>query len=130
MSLFILELVFFVSFAVIVFLFIRKLPYISDVVLHSPQKKDFSRYQWIDKIDRKLIELLSKWLRRIKLVVMRLDNYVSNHIEKIKQRHSSETIQQNILREIEQEVIKQKDQESNTEESKEKNSDLEDKKEV
>ena len=112
MSLFILELVFFISFGVIVFLFVRKLPYVSDIPSGMPSPhKTFFRAEWIDKIDRKLIDLLSKWLRKMKLVVMRLDNYVSRHIEKIKQRHTSESNQQNILKEIQQEEVKGEDEE-------------------
>lgn len=107
MSLFILELVFFISFGAIVFLFVRKLPYISDVSSEAPSvRKTFLKAEWIDKVDRKLIDLLSKWLRKMKLMVMRLDNYVSRHIERIKNRHATNSDQQNILKEIEQEERK------------------------
>lgn len=107
MSLFILELVFFIAFGAIVFLFVRKLPYVSDVPSEElSAHKTFLKAEWIDEVDRKLIDLLSKWLRKIKLLVMRLDNYVSKHIERIKNRHAANSDQQNILKEIEQEEKK------------------------
>jgi hypothetical protein len=107
MPLFILELVFFIAFGAIVFLFVSKLPYISDVPSESPSaRKNLFKAEWIDEVDRKLIDLLSKWLRKIKLLVMRLDNYVSRHIERIKNRHATNSDQQNILKEIEREEKK------------------------
>ena len=104
MSFFILEIVFFISLGAVVFLFVRKLPYVSDV----PQKeltaerlrRGLFGSQWVDKLDSKFVDLLSKWLRRMKLAVMRLDNYVTRHIEKIKHRGSQENQAQNILKEI------------------------------
>jgi len=103
MSLFILELVFFVSFGIIVFLFVRKLPQVGDLPKNSGNLKKSFEFGWIDRVDHKVAELLSKWLRKIKLVVMRLDNYVTGHIERMKQRHSVKLNQQNILKEIDKE---------------------------
>jgi hypothetical protein len=103
MSLFILEIVFFASLGVIVFLFIRKLPYVSDIPhkeLSAAMKKSLLRSEWVDKIDNKFVDLLSKWLRKAKLVVMRLDNYVARHLESMKHRGSQESANQNILKEI------------------------------
>ncbi len=117
MSFFILEIVFFISLGAIVFLFVRKLPYVSDVPqkeLNAGRFKDgILNSQWVDKLDSKFIDLLSKWLRKMKLAVMRLDNYVARHIENIKHRTSREKTAQNILKEIEE------DREDRKEESKE-----------
>ncbi len=119
MSLFILEFVFFIAFGAIVFLFVRKLPYVSDISSEEPStRKTFFKAEWIDEVDRKLIVLLSKWLRKMKLLVMRLDNYVSRHIERIKNRHASNSDQQNILKEIEQEEKKDEKREEKSEEVK------------
>ena len=117
MSLFILELVFFIAFGAIVFLFVRKLPYVSDIPSETPSaRKTLFKAEWVDEVDRKLIGLISKWLRKIKLLVMRLDNYVSKHIERIKNRHAANSDQQNILKEIEQEENKgEKDEETKSE---------------
>jgi len=103
MSLFILEIVFFISLGLIVFLFVRKLPYVSDISqkeLSAVQRKGLFNSEWIDKIDNKFIDLLSKWLRKMKLIVMRLDNYVARHLESIKHKGSQEATTQNILKEI------------------------------
>ncbi len=105
MSFFILEIFFFLSLGAIVFLFVKKLPYVSDI----PQKElnagklrnSILNSQWVDKLDSRFVDFLSKWLRKMKLAVMRLDNYVSRHIENIKHRTSREKTTQNILKEIE-----------------------------
>jgi general stress protein CsbA len=113
MSSFILEIVFFISIGVLVFLFVNKLPYVSDVVRveatgGSPRKGIFHS-EWIEKLDRKFIDLLSKWLRKAKLVVMRLDNYVTKHIESIKHKQGNDNNQQNILKDLENDTKEEGD---------------------
>lgn len=105
MSFFILEIVFFISIGVIVFLFVSKLPYVGDVVRPetggTSSRKGLFHSEWIAVVDRKFIDLLSKWLRKMKLIVMRLDNYVTKHIEIVKHKQGVHTSsQQNILKEL------------------------------
>ena len=115
MSFFILEIVFFISLGVIVFLFIRKLPYVSDIPQKELTAEKFRKglfgSQWVDKLDNKFVDLLSKWLRKMKLAVMRLDNYVARHIEKIRHRGSQENATQNILKEIGEDKEEEKKEE-------------------
>ena len=106
MSFFILEIVFFISIGVIVYLFVSKLPYVSDVIRPETNptgiRKGIFHSEWVSIVDKKFIDLLSKWLRKMKLVVMRLDNYVTKHIENIKHKQGAHSAQQNILKEIDE----------------------------
>ena len=75
-----------ISLGVIIFLAARTLPRISEMVLtDSPRRK----FRWwrglpLEKIDAVLNSFLEKLLRKIKLVLMKLDNFVSRQLNRIK----------------------------------------------
>ncbi len=83
----ILNLAFFGSFGVIVYLLARTLPRVSDSgePLHTAS--------WFDRlltklplkeIDARLTISLEKTLRRMKVLVMRVDNFITGHLKRIR----------------------------------------------
>ena len=87
MPYFITEQLFFLGIATIIYLFIRKLPYVSgfedNLEKKENRKKTFLVF-WhglVEKFDNKFIQILEKLLRNLKVVVMRLDNYVSRYLK-------------------------------------------------
>ncbi|HPW34237.1 MAG TPA: hypothetical protein PK367_00555 [Candidatus Paceibacterota bacterium] len=112
MSFFVLEIVFFVSLAIVVYLFMRKLPCVSDVTeSQEPKaaKRRLIKAQWIDVLDKKFVDILSKWLRKTKLFIMKIDNYVTKHLETIKRKKGNESSGQSIFNELDQEEKKKED---------------------
>lgn len=73
-----------------IYLIARAVPRVSDEVADPIIKKQtkldrlFS-FLWIEKIDPLLHNFLEKFLRKMKLVLMKLDNIASNYLNKIKE---------------------------------------------
>lgn len=90
----ILQLVFMASVSVIIIMIIRKLPLIDGFEFsESTQTRKnghrIIRSEVVDAIDQRLAAILAKILRRSKLILMRLDNFVAKHLEAVKQRSGS-----------------------------------------
>lgn len=86
MSYFLLELVFFASLGVVVYLFVRKLPAVGDVPEGDGSKVFLKIKQWgaFEKFDRKFSVVAAKMLRRAKLLLSQLDNVASRYLERVK----------------------------------------------
>jgi len=91
---FILQIVTFLSLGVLIYLFARALPRINENVSSEPTP----RTDYIDKAMKKLplskidsmINLfIGKALRRIKVVVMKVDNVINRHLNKVKKNGDS-----------------------------------------
>ena len=93
MHLFILQIVLMLSLGTMIYLIARAVPRVSDEVAGSIIKKQtkfdylFS-FLWIEKIDPLLHNFLEKFLRKMKLVLMKLDNIASNYLNKVKKYKS------------------------------------------
>jgi len=75
-----------VSLGTIVFLAARALPRITETETVNPPKTKIS---WLssfpfEKIDAAVNAFMEKFLRRIKLILMKMDNTVSRHLNKFK----------------------------------------------
>lgn len=87
MPYFITEQLFFLGIATIIYLFIRKLPQISgfEEILEKKENKEKAFLVFwhgvVEKFDNKFVQLLEKLLRKLKVVVMKLDNYVSRYLK-------------------------------------------------
>lgn len=85
-----------------IYLVARSVPKVSELV--TPQTKKnylenfFKKIPW-HKIDSVLNSLSMKFLRRLKVVIMKLDNFVSNYLNKFKsaENNKKEILSQDIL---------------------------------
>lgn len=83
---FILQIFIMVSLGTIVFLVARTLPRITETETVNPPKRKinwFSSFPF-EKIDEAINAFMEKFLRRIKLILMKMDNTVSKHLNKFK----------------------------------------------
>jgi len=115
MNFFVLEMVFFTSITVILYLLIRKLPVIGDYVDQNqntaPKVSLKIKSEWIETIDKKTSHATAKLLRRIKLALMKMDAVVSRNLEKVKGRNSDQEASKAVIEElrVDEEVKKEED---------------------
>jgi hypothetical protein len=81
-----------VSFGAIIFLVARTLPRITETATVNIENK--KRINWLrnfpwEKIDVLMNSFLEKTLRKIKLILMKLDNFVSRQLNKFKKDNNS-----------------------------------------
>lgn len=84
---FIFQLIIFVSLGVIIYLFARALPRVENENVSSrqlPLLDSFLSARILDRADNIAKTILEKILRRIKIIVMKVDNFVSEHLGKLK----------------------------------------------
>ncbi|MEK7630263.1 MAG: hypothetical protein AAB432_02700 [Patescibacteria group bacterium] len=90
---FILQNLIFLSLAAILYFFVRTLPRIDDNELrHLPLKPGthwFTAY--LEKADEWLKFVLEKLLRRVRLLIMKLDNAISKKLNKFRSGANKET---------------------------------------
>lgn len=88
---FILEIILMLALGVILYLFARALPRVSDTDV-SPQKE--LKIHWLspllERIDEKLKAFLERLFRRLKVVILKLDNFVSTKLNKFKKEELKE----------------------------------------
>jgi len=76
----------------VVYLFARSLPLVDGFgekrqKVKKPRK--FIKEEWVEAFDTKTSAVFSKWLRKAKLTIMKMDNVVSRNIDRIKERSAS-----------------------------------------
>jgi len=118
MTYFILEIIFFLSLGVMIFMAISKLPTIDFSFVddqesqESKRKKLFFSAKFIGLIDQKGIDLWEKFLRKTKLFVIKLDNFVSKKIESAKRIQSMvKKEDDHIFRKLDQEKLETEEKE-------------------
>lgn len=96
MSFFILEMVFFVSMGFLVYLVSRKLPLLEGFWQHHIQEREASpkknkvASRVLDGADRYTNALFARSLRRAKLMLMKMDNWVGGRLENIREKNSAD----------------------------------------
>jgi len=87
---FILEQLFFVSIGIMVYMVVRKLPQVRGFEDRPTDERGLAKKfflktgnNWANKLDQKLINVVEKVLRKMKVLLMRMDNYVSHHLKKV-----------------------------------------------
>ena len=101
---FILEFVFLACLWIVVFLFLKKLPLVDgfEGIVIDRSKRIFPRSEFIRKIDQAVLSFLEKTLRKLKLSLMKLDNFVSSHLSSIRKKTSDNGSNgQNLINEME-----------------------------
>ncbi len=93
MRLFILQIVLVLSLGTMIYLIARAVPRVSDEVTGGAIKRrtkfdHLFSFLWIEKIDPLLNNFLEKFLRKMKLVLMKLDNITNNYLNKVKKYKS------------------------------------------
>ncbi len=82
---FILQIITMLSLGVMIYLIARAVPRVSEEIPRPESKVDrWFIFLRIEKIDSLFGNFLEKFLRRIKLIIMKLDNITSDHLDKIK----------------------------------------------
>lgn len=82
---FVLEIIIFISLGGVLYLLVRALPRVDDQVFNQPTEIKthwFSIY--LEKIDRWLKALLERWLRRLRVIILKFDNTVSRKLNTFK----------------------------------------------
>ena len=89
MHLFILQIVLMLSLGITIYMIARAVPRVSDEVADGIIKRqtkldNLFSFLWVEKIDPLLHNFLEKFLRNMKLFLMKLDNITTDYLEKIK----------------------------------------------
>ncbi len=86
---FLLELIFMGSLGVMIYLMIRALPRISDVELKEVKEL---RVDWfnsiLEKFDQRLKNFLEFFFRRFKILILKLDNFITEKMNSFKKSDS------------------------------------------
>lgn len=118
MTYFILEIIFFLSLGVMIFMAISKLPTIDFSFVDDQENQELKRKKilfsskFIGSIDQKGIDLWEKFLRKTKLFIIKLDSLVSKKIESAKRIQS-------MVKKEEDHIFRKLDQEKSETEEKE-----------
>jgi len=85
---FTLQLFFIGSASLVVYMFVRALPRVADI--HEPPTIYDYFDAWMAKfplhqLDGRLNMLLFKFLKRVRVVVMKIDNHLIRHLERVRQ---------------------------------------------
>ena len=89
---FLLEQIVLISLGIMVYLIVRTLPRVNGFELAQHQEAARKRLtvrikqEWVDMLDAKMVRFLEKTLRRAKVWLLRVDNYVSRHLDSIMMR--------------------------------------------
>lgn len=100
MAYYIAEILFFISVAIIAYFIIRKLPRIKIEIeeIHAERKKG-SVNEKIYTIDKKVLSMFIKILRRMRVGVLRLDTRISKKLDSVKKKVDYEE-EQNMVKEL------------------------------
>lgn len=94
---FVPQITFFLSLAVIIYLFARAMPRVKDYPAHTAAERSIGRLSRFlkaiptEKLDQWFGILLEKFLRKTKVVVLKIDNRVTIFLEKIRTIQKRET---------------------------------------
>ncbi|MDI6717846.1 MAG: hypothetical protein QMD86_02285 [Patescibacteria group bacterium] len=87
---FLLQIILMLSLGVMVYLAARKVPQISDTIEETGNPHFFGKFDRIlgalplEKLDYLFSQFLEKNIRKMKLFLMKFDNYLNRHLEKFK----------------------------------------------
>ena len=81
---FIIDLVIVVALGTILYLIARVLPRISDKSNTDSELKTPRALVYLEKADRKLKKNSEKFLRRVRVIILKFDNHLSNRLSKFK----------------------------------------------
>ena len=85
---FILDIIIMVSFAAILFVVARVLPRVEESVSGEPELKTPWALKYLERADAHFKTSSEKFLRRVRVVLMRLDNSLSNRLARFKRDNS------------------------------------------
>ncbi len=79
------------SLGVILYIFIRGLPRVSDETELPKEPKISGLYLFLEEIDKKINLILERFFRRLKIIILKLDNFLSQKLDKFKKEEIEET---------------------------------------
>jgi len=118
---FILQICLMVGFGGMVYIIARGTPRIDDRLEEKGKNKLdrwFSKIP-IEKIDITLSNFLEKFLRRLRVCLLRMDNFLVGHLNKIKSATQSNNKKSDLLQAIASKETEENDKTNNIEEAKE-----------
>ncbi len=91
---FILQIALMVSLGVIIYLFARAVPRVNDEVTASNRRNILA--EWVSslplhKLDTAFSNFLEKFLRRVRLILMRLENSVAGYLTEVRKSNSAKS---------------------------------------
>lgn len=118
---FILQVIMILSLGAVVFIATRALPRLTDVTGDKPRRANLFdraiiRRIPLDKLDTRAHFFMEKFLRKVKLLIMKTDNYVDDRIVRLKKSKNGKT-QEDIKEHIEVIVSEKEDIQSDEETS-------------
>lgn len=96
MYIYILQVIFFISAGVMIFLMTRILPYAEEHQKEIEEKSSKGKYV-LHKLDQQLLSRVGKILRKIHVLVMKLDRVVFKYIDIIKKQSNPEQEEKHIF---------------------------------
>jgi len=99
MYIYILEIIFFVSAGVMVFLLTRAIPHVQE---EKYEKKVWRSDGMLHKLDQQLLSKIGKMLRKVHVFVMRLDRILFKYIDAIKKQSGNGGEEKSIFTELEE----------------------------
>ncbi len=92
---FILQTIFLLSFGALIYLAARVLPRIPETAKPEPQREDYfeklMRKLPMERADEVTSMLLEKFLRKSKVIILKLDNFLTKHLKNLKPDSASES---------------------------------------
>lgn len=86
---FVLQTIVLISLGAIIYLFARALPRVSEAVSLEPRRRsleEFLKKIPLEKADAFSSYWLERFLRKLKIVILRFDNLLTKHLKNLKQR--------------------------------------------
>lgn len=90
---FVLQTIVMLSLGAIIYLFARALPRVSETVSSEPRKnylEDFLKKFPLEKADAFSSYWLERFLRKLKIVILRFDNLLTKHLQSLKRPPTAE----------------------------------------
>ena len=87
---FVLKIIIMLSLGTIVYLIARVMPRVSDEFIETEiKKKHWFSHQWVERGDAVFNVYLEKFLRRTKILLMKLNNITDGNLSKIRNSNSN-----------------------------------------
>jgi len=96
---FLVQIIFVASLSVIIFLFARALPRISreeDAKLKFDLADKFAKKIPLEQFDKVMHQLSEKWLRKLRVWILRLDNIVNGYLDQLKKYSQAKEEKENL----------------------------------
>ena len=84
---FVLQTIFLLSFGAIIYLFARAVPRVDESAVSAPRRNyldELLKKMPLEKADALVGGFLEKFLRKVKIIVLKMDNLLTKHLQSLK----------------------------------------------